>query len=318
MKKTPKISLIIPIYNVEQYLGRCLESIVKQSLFDIEIICIDDGTRDNSCTVVDIYMKKDYRIRLFHKENGGLSSARNEGLKYATGEYIWFIDSDDYIEENACERLYYEIIEDYPEIIVFGANTFPLIPWIDNWTAENLSPITGKFKDDDVVNALFYERGSFPFVWRNCFKREFLIRHNLRFDETVRFGEDTIFQFQAFSCASDVTFISDKLYDYRHYRIGSLMNNFNRNYYEKIKYHIIIMDRIAELWAENGILEKYGKEFLQWSFDFVAYELIRFEGEEKKKLIYIFKDLLKKYDLDKYFKKLTSHYKHYLMNIMKI
>ena len=318
MGKTPKISLIIPIYNVEQYLGRCLESVIKQTLLDIEIICIDDGTKDSSCSIVDEYMKKDYRIRLYHKDNGGLSSARNEGLKYATGEYIWFIDSDDYIEENACERLYYEIIEDHPEIIVFGANTFPLIPWIDNWTAVNLSPITGKFKNNNVINALFHERGAFPFVWRNCFNRAFLNSNNLKFDETVRFGEDTIFQFQAFSCASDVTFISDKLYDYRHYRTGSLMNNFNKNYYEKIKYHIIIMDHIAGWWKENGILEKYGIDFLQWSLDFVAFELIKFESEEKKKLVYMFKDNLKKYGLDKYFKKLTSHYKHYLINIMKI
>ena len=117
--KGPKISIIIPIYNVEDYAGKCLESVTNQTLKDIEVICVDDGTKDNSCAVVEAYMKEDDRIKLVHKENGGLSSARNYGLQYATGEYIWWIDSDDYIEKNGCERLYDAIQEYHPDLIHF-------------------------------------------------------------------------------------------------------------------------------------------------------------------------------------------------------
>ena len=109
--KGPKISIIIPIYNVEDYVGKCLESVTNQTLKDIEVICVDDGTKDNSCAVVEAYMKEDDRIKLVHKENGGLSSARNYGLQYATGEYIWWIDSDDYIEKNGCESRKKEYFE---------------------------------------------------------------------------------------------------------------------------------------------------------------------------------------------------------------
>ena len=143
--KGPKISIIIPIYNVEDYVGKCLESVTNQTLKDIEVICVDDGTKDNSCAVVEAYMKEDDRIKLVHKENGGLSSARNYGLQYATGEYTWWIDSDDYIEKNGCERLYDAIQENHPDLITFGANCIPEYPEPDQWTLDNFSPISAFF-----------------------------------------------------------------------------------------------------------------------------------------------------------------------------
>ena len=94
----PKISIIVPVYNVEQYLAECIESIKDQSLTDIEIILVDDGSPDNSGAICDDYARKDDRIRVIHKKNGGLSSARNAGLEVAIGEYIGFVDSDDWVE----------------------------------------------------------------------------------------------------------------------------------------------------------------------------------------------------------------------------
>ena len=104
MVKRPKISVIIPIYNVEDYLNRCLESVVNQTLFDIEIIGVNDGTKDDSVAVIRKYMALDKRIQLVEKENGGLSSARNAGLEVATGELILFLDSDDYLCKGAFEK----------------------------------------------------------------------------------------------------------------------------------------------------------------------------------------------------------------------
>ena len=91
----PKISVVIPVYNVESYLERCLESVVNQSLNDLQIILVDDGSPDGSAIICDNYAMKDSRIKVIHKSNGGLASARNEGLKYVTGKYLFFLDSDD-------------------------------------------------------------------------------------------------------------------------------------------------------------------------------------------------------------------------------
>ncbi len=102
----PKISIIIPVYNVEKYLRECLDSCVNQTLEDIEIICVDDASPDNSIKILEEYQQKDSRIRIFrHEENKNLGTARNTGLTNATGEYVWFVDSDDYIDTKACQIL---------------------------------------------------------------------------------------------------------------------------------------------------------------------------------------------------------------------
>ena len=100
-----KFSIIVPIYKVEEYLDRCVESLIRQTEKDIEIILVDDGSPDSCPAMCDEWAKKDERIRVVHKENGGLSDARNAGLNIATGEYVLFVDSDDYVAENACESL---------------------------------------------------------------------------------------------------------------------------------------------------------------------------------------------------------------------
>lgn len=99
----PLLSIIVPIYNVEQYLERCIESIINQTYKNLEIILVDDGSKDNSGTIADTYASKDNRIKVIHKENGGLSDARNHGLDQAKGKYIIFIDSDDFIDSSMCE-----------------------------------------------------------------------------------------------------------------------------------------------------------------------------------------------------------------------
>lgn len=121
----PKISIVIPIYNVEKYLRDCLDSCVNQTMEDIEIICVDDCSPDNSIQILEEYSQKDSRIKIFrHEINKNLGSARNTGLQNATGEYVWFVDSDDYIDTKACQILY-EAIKDFNvDILCFSALNF--------------------------------------------------------------------------------------------------------------------------------------------------------------------------------------------------
>lgn len=102
----PKISIIVPVYNVEKYIAQCLDSIIKQTFRDIEVIVIDDGTQDNSAEIYQKYMEMDSRIKIIKKRNEGVAEARNTGIEHATGECLMFIDSDDWMEKDGCEILY--------------------------------------------------------------------------------------------------------------------------------------------------------------------------------------------------------------------
>ena len=115
-----KVSIIVPVYNVEKYLSKCLESLINQTLKDIEIICVNDGSTDNSLSILKEYANKDSRIKIIDKQNEGVSVARNTGIEVATGEYLIFVDSDDYLVENACEKALNTIEHNNSDICIFG------------------------------------------------------------------------------------------------------------------------------------------------------------------------------------------------------
>lgn len=280
-----KVSLIVPVYNVEKYLGKCLESCRNQTLNDLEIICVDDGSTDSSGRILDEFAAEDSRVMVIHKENGGLSSARNAGLKVANGEWIMFLDSDDFLEPNACERVWVESQEEETEIIVFGSDFFPKhpAPKDEHWLRSVLYTWTQRFTDFEPY-VLFHMPGAKPFVWRQAFSSMLLKEHELEFDETAKFAEDIIFQFMAFPHAKRISFIADSLYHYRVGRKGSLMQNIEKKLSEKAAWHINVVDRLAAYWNSNGFLEKYGTEFLEWVMEYIAEDLISKPIENKKEL----------------------------------
>lgn len=308
MGKYPKFSIIIPVYNVENYLSKCLDSIINQTLLDIEIICIDDGSMDNSFKILLEYAKIDSRISIIKKENGGLSSARNAGMNVAKGNYICFVDSDDYIAFDFCERLYTEILEHNPDIIVFGANIFPMTKETDSWTYNNLSPYTQQFKKFEPEILLSNNRG-YPFVWRNSFKRSFLVKYNLKFDENVKFGEDTVFQVCAFPGANNISYIGDKLYNYRYDRKNSLMFNSRRDDFKRLKQHMNIIESIAIYWKKRKFLPKWNKLFIAFMLDFLGYDLLCYKDTNKGELVNEFFEIASTYELGVRLTNIPSKYR---------
>lgn len=273
MTKEPKISVIIPVYNVERYISRCIESVVGQTLRDIEIICVNDGTKDDSVRVIQQYMERDDRIQLVNKPNGGLSSARNAGLRVATGEVVLFLDSDDYLTQNACERIYEEHLNHNADILVFGSTPFPEIPAPDIWLQWDLSTRDIYYKEFSAA-ALIDEPGGNPYAWNRAFKRSFLQQNHLEFDETVAFGEDIVFIFKAAPLAHGMQFIHDRLHYYQHYRKNSLMFNAQDQLERKITASIDNLVKIAQYWQQLGLIEKWGEDFTRWSLDFVMAVLL--------------------------------------------
>lgn len=192
------ISIVVPVYNVEKYLKRCLESILSQTMKNLEIILVDDGSTDQSGIICDEYAKKDSRIKVVHKKNGGLSSARNAGLAIAQGEYVGFVDSDDDIENIMYERMY-ETIE--KENVDFVMSDYIRIPGNGETYLKTLEIEKGRYDRNDIRQKIFpqlimsedLEYGPLLSVWHCMYRMDFLRKYNLKFDEEVRWSEDNIF-----------------------------------------------------------------------------------------------------------------------------
>jgi len=182
---TPKISVIVPIYNAEKYLNECIDSILNQDFTDFELLLVDDGSNDNSGQLCDEYAKKDKHIKVFHKNNGGVSSARNLGIDNAKGEYIIFIDSDDYVDVN------------YLSILMSGGESDLVITGYDSfgYKVENFSFENAEYFGQKISICLSRYLNSIPFrvPWDKRYKSEIIRKYSIRFDPSLKIAEDTVF-----------------------------------------------------------------------------------------------------------------------------
>lgn len=212
----PQISVIVPVYNVEKYLHRCIDSILAQTFTDFELLLIDDGSKDNSGAICDEYAARDSRVQVFHKENGGVSSARNLGLDNAQGEWITFVDSDDWIEPILIESCVAVIRKKHNiDVIRYGY-----------YEEESLNKqiIRCSSNENDIIFSLntFFEKCDnycyWGFVWNTAFRRD-LIRE-LRFDENINYCEDHIFTYEYMIRCKTMRFLSLPLYHYQTFSQG--------------------------------------------------------------------------------------------------
>lgn len=213
-----KVSVIIPVYNTEKYLDSCLESVENQTLKDIEIICINDGSKDNSLEILKNHKSKDNRIKIIDQENSGVSAARNAGIKKAIGEYITFVDSDDLISPYLCEINYNNAKKYDTDIIEFGDIKFKdgekeNFEEYDNY--DNSKILFSSCQDTENPFDKLKIEGSI--ACSRLWKRDFLIKNNIYFKEGISLGEDSLFDWIAIAQARRV--LQDKNVFY-YYRIG--------------------------------------------------------------------------------------------------
>lgn len=203
------VSIIIPIYNVEVYLTKCINSILRQTYRNIEIILVDDGSRDKSPKICDRYQKKDDRVKVVHCKNGGVSAARNIGIDMAQGEYIMFVDSDDWLPKDAIENLV-RGIEKNDADFCYGA--IKEIHATKNRIAESIDTV---FLRKNAVNELIsYLKKAEKAPWAKIYIAKLIKKNSLHFDESVKFGEDTIFLFQYLLLCEKFNSISSIVYFY--------------------------------------------------------------------------------------------------------
>jgi glycosyltransferase involved in cell wall biosynthesis len=215
-----EISIIVPIYNVAEYLEECIQSILVQRMNSIEIILVDDGSTDGCAELCDFYAEKDRRIIVIHKENGGLVSARKEGLKRATGKYIAYVDGDDWIEPNMFEKMYHILLEENVDIIMCGRYENSVI-----WERQVFHGIpAGKYDKKRmisdvyprmIVNETFFEWGVFPGVWDKLFRRECLEKYQMSVDNRISMGEDAACTYPCILNANSIFILHECLYHYR-------------------------------------------------------------------------------------------------------
>lgn len=234
-----RLSIIIPVYNAEEYLDRCLESVVEQSFTSFEVILVDDGSSDSSPLICDRYSATDPRFRTIHKENGGVSSARNAGLNLAKGEYVMFVDSDDALLPDALERMFEEIVDE--DIVIGGYTTY-----IGGIPGKEVLPLKAcsyrgeemaSFFDDNIKRNC--EMLDAP--WSKMFRRRTI--GNLRFNADLSYAEDKLFVFSYMSVCSSVRTCCFPVYAY-HMRAGSLGSDRTSDR------HLMQMRRFLSLYAD--------------------------------------------------------------------
>lgn len=249
-----KISVIVPVYNVEKYVSKCIDSILNQTISEeFEIIVVNDGSTDNSMKILDLYSDK---IKIINKSNGGLSSARNAGLRIANGKYVVFVDSDDWIEEDFLECLYNFIEKDNLDVVFSGYKLY--------WENNNITKLRCIYSEDIVLNKnqaisnLLTKRTFRAEVWDDIYNREFLIKNNLFFTEGI-INEDEDFTLRVLINSKKVGYLNYNGYIYRQ-RDGSITKTIN--YKKIIESRILILDNLINLFYNER--NSKNREFIFW------------------------------------------------------
>lgn len=257
-----KISVVVPVYNVEKYLKECIDSIINQTLEDIEIICVNDGSTDSSLEILNDYAKKDSRIIVTNKSNSGYGHTMNMGLNAASGEYIGIIESDDFADKNMFEDLY-KLAKEYDADIVKG-------DWYNYWSKNKFARKNNRISSAKTLKLTNSKQDKSllrinPSVWSAIYKKEFLNKYNIRFLETPGASyQDLAFSFKVFALAEKVI-LTDKAYLY--YR----QDNMNSSVKSKTKVYCVC-DEYEEI-------DRFLEEYPDLKFEFkVQEEINRYNG----------------------------------------
>ena len=271
-----KFSVIVPIYNVERYLGVCLKSLINQTFADFEIICVNDGSTDRSLQILDYFAKKDKRIKIINQENKGLGAARNVGVSLAEGEYLVFVDSDDWLRTDALEILSLKINESFSDVYLFGYNKFDEI----NNICIHMQ-IFDQIRKNISINQM--EILDFMFVsvtaWGKIYNRKFWLKNKLNFAENV-FFEDTLTNSKVFYFLEKMDICWDNLYYYRLSQDSITRKMFTE---QKIQDLFDAFNKTFQFLVEKQIYNRVKNLFINYSSNCLNYYLQQIPDDKKAK-----------------------------------
>lgn len=269
-----KVSVIIPVYNVEAYLEQCLDSVTAQTLKEIEIICVDDGSSDRSLDILKEYQARDPRIQIICQKNAGAGAARNAGLKKAQGEYLSFLDSDDFFAPNMLELAYRQIEQYQADFVVFNSDQYHMdkkefvpVPWV--LRVRDIPPYM-PFSHRQLTDNIF--KTFVGWAWDKLYRRSFVLEHNLWFQEQ-RTSNDMLFVFSALILAKRIAIVNQVLAHQR--RGGSASLSVTREKSWQCFYHALtaLRSRIQEegmYWELEQDYVNYALHFSLWNLNTLA------------------------------------------------
>lgn len=269
------VSVIIPIYNSEESIDRCVSSAINQTLNNIEIILVNDGSTDNSGEICDRLAQKDSRIKVIHKKNGGVSSARNAGLEAAEGSYVCFFDSDDYAEKNMIEALYKRITEE-------GADICSCRSYFNDSYSEMSPRPTVEIQNKKLSRVFpeYFEKRIISYsVWNSIYRLDIIRKYNIRFmDYKKVFSEDSLFNLMYFSVITKLTYINEPLYRYYRHDDSLMTTSIPGDY---IVRHTNLMIEFEKFIKENRLSIKTGAEAACLYWDWIRVACARSKGNRK-------------------------------------
>lgn len=289
-----KISVIVPVYKTEEYLDVCLDSLLNQTFGDFEVICVNDGSPDSSLEILRAYSKLDKRIKVYSKKNGGLASARNFGMQYAKGEYITFVDSDDFLSPIALEKMYTNISENKSDFMfAYGFQLFGMSGQI--WEMPNKKEFSIHVKDsvfsEKDLNAEFYMK-MLCTAWGKLYKRDFI--KDFRFSEDVIF-EDVPFFANCWVAAKRISYVLEPLYFYRKHSAGTVSHP-NEKFIDIFK----VNNMVTDIFAKYGKLEKYKTVLLVHQMETSLVRMLEASGAVKREMFNQLKETYGAIDFNAY------------------
>lgn len=302
-----EISIIIPVYNVEKYLSRCLDSVINQTFKDIEIICVNDGSTDCSLNILKQYAQKDNRITIIDRINGGLSAARNSGLCAVNSKYCYFVDSDDWIEHNTLEKLYNIIKTNNVDVVVHSVNNVP-----DDESCTKIASDFQRFVDGLAKPNGIYEipieinRKILSVAWNKLYKMDIINKYNCRFPEGI-INEDELFIWTYMVHCNNYYYLNDKLYNYLR-RSNSIMGT--RDNSPKILDMFKIEKEVYKIVNKYKNIDDY-KEYLTNDYiDHISFLLRIMPRKYRKSALKFIKEYYDNFNSDKRILKLYRKYKY--------
>lgn len=281
-KKSILVSIIIPVYNASQYLRACLETIENQTLKNIEVICVNDGSEDTSLEILKEFAQKDSRFKIIDKENTGAGDSRNIGLKEAKGEYVLFLDADDKFDPELCDKAYFRAKTDKADICFFGATRFnmenkKLEPM--NWVLrKELLPKSVPFTKEALGNKLFQMTSGCP--WSKLFRREFILQHQLEF-MNLQNANDLYFVRSAMALAKNMTYVNEPLVTYRFAAGTNTQSSKHKAPLEFYKAYKALKDKLVE----EKLYSSLEQSFVNIALDDCMFNVRTTQTDEAKLLI---------------------------------
>lgn len=280
--ENPVVSVIVPVYNVEQYLPQCLDSIVNQTLKNIEIICVNDSSTDNSLNILNHYAEKDPRIKVVTQPNGGAGAARNRGLSLAAGKYLSFLDSDDFFEPDMLELAYNKAVCDKADFVVFQSDQyytdrkeFVSVPW--TLREKEIPPYT-PFNHRQMTDNIF--KVFVGWAWDKLYDREFVEKNHLRFQEQ-RTSNDMLFVFSGVAVAKRISVVKKILAHQRRDAKDSLSKTRENSWYCFYDALSVLRDRLKS----EGLYDELEKDYINYALHFSLWNIRTLAEPTRSRLI---------------------------------